>query len=277
MINRSQLNFHETFQPEANYITSILELAAENYLGTKFQISEMTGIPTGAHKGKVLPSLKYAAYMGLIRYTYDKGSGCYLLNLTELGNEIFAQDKYLQEELTKWICHYNLSRPEKGAAQWAYIVHRAHCGFLQSVSSELLLQKANQEFGVKIPFKEMFSVVKLSYTEGVFAPLHFVEWTDKLEFEEHIESPELVYAYGYALLNSWDDMFPEKEEITMNEVVEKIGIGRVFGFPPDEINCVLDSLANEGVIAINRQLFPATILRIAKTDEMISNLYSRLL
>jgi hypothetical protein len=53
MINRSQLKFHETFQPELNYISRILGLAAEGYKGSKFDISECTGIPTGNQKGKV--------------------------------------------------------------------------------------------------------------------------------------------------------------------------------------------------------------------------------
>ena len=92
MINRSQLKFHETFQPEASYITSILELANINYQGTKYQISDDTGIPTGKQKGKVEPSIKYAAFMDLISYSIDKGE--YSLHLTDLGNEIFVQDKY---------------------------------------------------------------------------------------------------------------------------------------------------------------------------------------
>ena len=275
MINRSQLKFHETFQPEASYITSILELADINYQGTKFQISDQTGIPTGKQKGKVEPSIKYAAFMGLINYRIEKGT--YLLNLTDLGREIFVQDKYLHEDLTKWLCHYGISRPMLGAAQWAYIVHNAHCGYMQSMSSEHVLKKANQEFELNVSFEEMFGVVRRSYTDGFFSSLNYLEWDDTLSFTEHMETPELSYVYGYALLDSWDNLLPSKHEATMTEIEEILGLGKVFGLPPDEVNCVLDSLADEGMVVVNRQLFPASVVRTTETNELISDLYSRLL
>ena len=275
MINRSQLKFHETFQPETSYITSILELADINYQGTKFQISDQTGIPTGKQKGKVEPSIKYAAFMGLINYHNEKGT--YLLNLTDLGREIFVQDKYLHEDLTKWLCHYGISRPMLGAAQWAYIVHDAHCGYMQSMSSEHVLKKANQEFELNISFEEMFGVVRRSYTDGFFSSLNYLEWDDTLSFTEHMETPELTYVYGYALLDSWDNLLPSKHEVTMTEIEEILGLGKVFGLPADEVNCVLDSLADEGMVLVNRQLFPASVVRTTETNGLISDLYSRLL
>ena len=44
MINKSSLEFHETFKPEIPYIAKILKLASENYSGTKYEISDMSGI-----------------------------------------------------------------------------------------------------------------------------------------------------------------------------------------------------------------------------------------
>lgn len=275
MINRSQLKFHETFQPEPSYITSILELAANNYQGTKFQISDHTGIPTGKQKGKVEPSIKYAAFMGLISFSLEKGA--YSLSLTDLGNEVFAQDKYLHEDLTKWLCHYGISRPNFGAAQWAFLVHGAHCGYMQSVSSEHILKKANQEFELSVSFEEMFGVVKRSYTDGFFSSLNYLEWDETLSFVEHMETPELIYVYGFALLDNWDNLLPSKHEITMTEIEEILGLGKVFGLPPDEVNCALDSLSDEGILVVNRQLFPASVVRTAETKELVSDLYSRLL
>ena len=72
MISRSKLKFHETFQPEWTYIARVLELAKDNYCGSKFDISDITGIPTGKQKGKVEPHIKYAQFMGLICYENDK-------------------------------------------------------------------------------------------------------------------------------------------------------------------------------------------------------------
>jgi len=52
MTNKFSLEFHETFKPEAPYISKILKLASENYSGTKYEISGISGIPTGEKKGK---------------------------------------------------------------------------------------------------------------------------------------------------------------------------------------------------------------------------------
>ena len=275
IINRSQLKFHETFQPEVTYIAAILDLAASEFQGTKFEISEYTGIPTGKQKGKVEPSIKYAAFMGLVSYTCEKG--VYSLRLTNLGKEVFEQDKYLHEDLTKWLCHVALSRPKEGAPQWAFLVHEAHCGFTQELSSEHLLRKANAFFDVNISFEEMFGVVRRSYMDGFFSELDYAAWSEALSFSEHMETPELLFVYGYALISNWDILLPSKKEITMGEVEETLGLGKIFGLPLDEINCVLDSLADENILHVNRQLFPATVVRTSEKEEIIANLYSRLL
>ena len=50
MFTKTQVQFHETFQPQAEYISAVLELACNGYSGTKESISEQTGIPTGKQK-----------------------------------------------------------------------------------------------------------------------------------------------------------------------------------------------------------------------------------
>ena len=123
----------------------------------------------------------------------------------------------------------------------------------------------------------MFGVVKRSYMDGFFSSLNYLEWDETLSFTEHMETPELTYVYAYALFDSWDHMLPSRHEITMTEIEEVLGLGKVFGLSPDEVTCVLDSLVDEGLVIVNRQLFPASVVRTAETKELISDLYSRLL
>ena len=52
MIHRSQIKFHETFQPEAGYLAKNLELASNNYSGSKFEISEKQGFQPESKKEK---------------------------------------------------------------------------------------------------------------------------------------------------------------------------------------------------------------------------------
>ncbi len=278
MIDNSNLEFHETFKPELLYIAKILRLAFENFSGTKLEISEYSGIPTGERKGKVVPHIKYAAYMGLIKYTVTKG--VISLRLTPLGAEVLSQDPNLHENITAWICHYGMTKMVDGAPQWAYWVHCAHPSLDMLVTNESLVSQA--KLWCNIPagslWRKVFSVVRGSYTEGCFERLGFVEWdNDCFAFQELSSKQDLIYVYAYALFDSWDRIFPQKHEITMLEVKNCIGFDRIFGFTEDECDFVLDLLYDEGLININRQLYPATIIRTMSTAEIIPQLYSRLL
>lgn len=277
MINRSQLNFHETFQPEAGYLAKILELSSQNYSGSKFEISEETGIPTGKQKGKVEPHIRYAAYMGLIQYKLDKG--VYALSLTPLGEEVYIQDKYLHEDLTKWLCHYHITQSDNGAPQWAFIFNEAHVGFSRELGSVRLNDASNQKWGLEIAYEEAFGVARRSYLDGFFSELELinVDGSGSWTFKDLYEKDELLYVYAYAILNSWESQLPDKSEITVFELTEKLSFGKLFGLNDDSINEVLEMLSDEGILSLNRQLFPMTIIRTADSMSVISDLYSRLL
>ena len=271
MITRSQLTFHETFQPEWIYISKILELGIEEFKGTKFEISEKTGIPTGKTKGKVEPHIKYAAFMGLVEYELNKG--IYSLEATPLGKEIFMQDKYLHENLTHWLCHYALSRETMGAHQWYYVIHEGHTGFSVSNSPEYHLQRANRLFSSDISLNEMFGVVRKAYTDGCFSDLNYLIWGEEVSFVEHFESPELVYAYAYVILDSWNQFEPGRSEIPVSDLNEVFGFNKIFNLNDEEFNNILDSLSSLGLLSINRMLYPATVIRNTSLEHVIPLLF----
>ena len=277
MINRSVLEFHETFQPEMPYIAQILRLAAEGYSGTKFDISQCSGIPTGKQKGKVEPHIRYARFMGLVEYQCEKG--VYSLKLSRLGQEVFTQDPYLHENLTGWLCHCCMTRREAGAPQWSYLIHEAHPGLGEKLRQDRLFQLAETWCDVAPASmqKKVFSVVKGSYTEGCFADLDFLEWDEHLEFHEKTERFELAFVYAYALFDSWERMASDRREITELMLKDGIGFGKIFGFNEEECSYVIDSLRDENLLAVNRQLYPATVIRMADSADIIPQLYSRLL
>lgn len=278
MIHRSQIKFHETFQPEAGYLAKILELASNNYSGSKFEISEKTGIPTGKQKGKVEPHIKYAAFMGLLSYACEKGK--YQISLTDLGREVYVQDPYLHETLTKWLCHYGISRKEYGAPQWSFLIHDGNPGFIQGISPERIMSQASSIFESNVTFDEAFSVLRRSYMNGFFAELHYLtveEDSGEYHFIESYEKDEFLYLYAYAILNNWDARFPDQSEITVLELMEDLSFGKQFGLTDDSVGEVLEKLSEEGIIAINRQLYPATMIRTSTVNQVIPLLYSKLL
>lgn len=271
------LLFHETFQPELTYVSKILALAADDFIGDKYNISEVTGIPTGKEKGKVEPHIKYAKYMGLIDYTYDRG--IYNLSLLPLGQEVWKQDKYLHENITLWLLHYGLSREEYGAPQWTYFVKTANSGFTNDVSTEYFFSNIQKDMGVSLSdATKAFGVVKSSYSDGLFSGLYFAEWDDEhIHFNEKNEQYDMTYLYGYALLDCWDRIFSDKKELSFDQVVEDMSYGKIFGLNSEEIDSVLCSLEEKQIVSINRQLFPVTIVRTIQTQDIIAQIYSQLM
>ena len=278
MYSRSQLQFHETFQPEPGYLAKLLVLASENYVGNKYEISEKTGIPTGKQKGKVEPHIRFSAYMGLINYTCEKGT--YSLSLPPLGDEIYSQDPFLHEQLSKWLCHYNIVRREKGAPQWSFLANEIHPGFIQSISSERIMEQFRKQFDGNLSYEEIFGVMRRSYLEGFFKELDYLnidETNKNLSFHEISARDELMYVYAYAMMDSWEYILPEKTEITLFELLDRLSFGKIFGLAHDTVNELLDDMSGEGIISVNRQLFPTTIIKTTSSNELIAQLYSRLL
>ena len=68
---QSNLNFHQTFKPEIQYISSILSISDGSTSYEIKDISNLTGIPNGKSSGKVEPHILYSYYMGLIDYIKD--------------------------------------------------------------------------------------------------------------------------------------------------------------------------------------------------------------
>ena len=270
------LFFHETFQPELGYISKLLELGAEKFSGDKYKISEITGIPTGKEKGKVEPHIRYARYMGLIEYSVTRG--LYDLSLTRIGEEVLRQDKYLHEALTLWLLHYFISRREQGAPQWGFLVHKANKGFAAELTSEFFSSMAQKEFDLSsTEITKAFGVVKNSYMSGCFSNIYYLDWNERIVFEEQREQIEFEYLYAYALIDSWNYMFPEKKELTLLEVLDDLSFGKVFGLNDEDVDSVLSTLEERRIISINRQLFPITIVRTMGIEEIIGLIYSVLM
>ena len=100
MNKKVDVSFHGTFPPTLRYISEIVKLASQNFSGTKEEISEITGIPTGEKTGKVVPHIKYAKFMNLITSS-DIENGKFNLELTDLGQLIYQEDKFFIDKISK--------------------------------------------------------------------------------------------------------------------------------------------------------------------------------
>ena len=263
-----KVNFHKTFPPQASYISKILELANSNYSGTKEEISRDTGIPTGKTSGKVVPHILYAEYMGLISYNLDKG--VYSLNLTELGERVFDEDKYLYEDITKLICHFNICDQKQGALLWSFLYFNISLLPNDILQMNTLKKKMQDHFQQTVDF----DAVKKSYTDGFWSNCELITFSDGLSFQESYFDESMKYMYAYTLFDSWDNYLGDLQEITADQIVNELKWNKRFGLDDDEMIVALESLENEGYLRLNKQLIPYTVIRISDKSDALANLYS---
>lgn len=269
-IKRDDVEFHKTFQPTDLYITKIMKLAEAKYTGMKEDISSITGIPTGKNSGKVIPHIRYAAFMGLI--DYEKEGSVYKLSLTQLGEIVLKEDKYLFESVTKWLCHYFISDVNDGAYLFSFLYKYLPFQLDSSISKELIERKVKEVFQHDYDM----GIVKRTYTDGFFETLGVLDWDDLLIINSLYYKNELKYVYVYTLLYSWEKNFPDERELTVDCISDELYWSNRFGFDKMETLNVLDELEILNAVKINKQLHPCTVIKLAKSEDYISKLYSEL-
>lgn len=266
--NTLNFHFHETFSPQLVYLSELLELASNKYTGDKNEISNLTGIPTGQSSGKVIPHIKYLAYMKLITYSISKNK--INLELTDLGKVIYKEDKYLLQDLTKMILHYNISSVINGAPQWCFMFRQFHYESYMPIQINSIENNGLNKFGKNIeigPIKTLYGV------GGDFNSISYIDIKSKeVEFKNSYPLYEYVNCYAYTLLKDWEDLMSE-DEITINDITYKLKWNKGFGFDYETTMEVLDDISSKGYIKLNKQLNPVTIIRKCKSNDIINKLY----
>ena len=264
------VNFHKTFSPQDSYITKILELAKANFIGSKEEISEETGIPTGKTSGKVVPHILYTQYMGLTTHPLSKGK--YTLELTDLGKTVLENDKYLFEDITRLICHYNICDEEIGAYLWSFIYSRLPLMLDETMSDEAMKKKFNDFFMVKTDL----GALRKSYSDdGFFALLDLLDFSDGIRIKSSYYKDERLYVYAYTLFSSWNREYLETQEITADQIID-MKWNKRFGFDEDEMLFAFEQMERKQLIRLNKQLIPYTVIRNADTADVLPHLYELL-
>lgn len=263
-------NFHNKMPLQLPYIATILDLAQHHIVGTKEEISIKSGIPTGEGSGKVLSHIEFAKSMGLIDYIKEKGK--FSLFPTKLGNYIYEQDPYLLENVTKMMCNYWLTDKEIGIPQWYYFMREGSTILNTGIDTSLLEKRIQQNFETPL----YMSVVYSTYGPDCFQDLDVIEYNKvqkKVTFKEGSCNITYKYVYAYTLLKSWEVQFQDYREITIDQIIEELKWNKPFGFSYDEILSVLEELAIDNIVSLNKQLTPITIIKIKEADELLSHLY----
>ncbi|MFD1861478.1 DUF4007 family protein [Planococcus chinensis] len=270
-----QLNFHQTFAPETEALAQLLRVASSNheYL-SKEELSSLTMIPTGEKSGKVVPHIYYSKAMGLV--DFDKKDNKYSLSLTALGDVIYQEDPFLTEDLSKIICHYEMSNKYAPTLLWSYLFNQYIPVSGDAFSQNSFSNAVTREFDSS---KVNLSPLRSFYTaERSFASLNFLS----IENDEFIISAHPInrvyrFVYAYFLLKNWEIHLPTQSEITFTELTDTLGFGNPFVWNEHTVMEVLELLQDQGVIVVNRQLSPITIIKQVSSDYCLSKLYNFLI
>lgn len=294
---RYSINFHGTFLPDLINISRLLEIADNYDYITKEEIFELTGIPTGEFTGKVEPHIKYAQYMTLIdfskesfrRYNEDDGKKTtitkYLLKKTLLGEKVFFEDGYFQEDISKLLCHYFLTSKYFGAKMWFEIFRKLPTYLGNEIPGEYLNIEINKIFNLN-------KDIKLGAFNGTYnndsslALLNLLtiqEGEDRSNrsnnyiFNKHHYNEEFLFVYTYTLLKDLLSIDSTRKEFTIDEIINDIMWNRAFVWDEDQAMDTLNRIEEKGLIKINKQLNPVTIILNTTEEELVNKLYSMIL
>lgn len=258
------VNFHQTFPPTPAYIGRILSVANGEKRSAR-EVSDLTGIPQGESSGKVVPHLKYAAYMGLIEPDVT------VPTLTPLGEVVLEEDMSCSEELTQWLLHSNLSSCT-GAPMWHFFVRDLLHNNRDGISTEYLASQMQYKFG-----NAKYAPVITTYNEfSAFDYIEVEKSSGSIKLIPQRVQREMLYVYGYEMLREWEIVYPETPEITADELGH-LACSTCLGLTENHWFEVLEQLATKGVCRINKQLSPFTVVRLTNSESLVSKLYSLLI
>lgn len=258
------VNFHQTFPPTPAYIGRILSIANGTKMSAR-EISDLTGIPQGESSGKVVPHLKYAAYMGLLEPDVS------VPTLTRLGEVIREEDRACCEELTQWILHANLSSCT-GAPMWNFFVRNLLHRNRDGISKDYLTNQMQARFGTS-----KYTPVITTYSElSSICYLCTDKNSETISIVPQRIQREFLFLYGYELMREWSSMYPGNPEITSDEL-NTLACSTCMGLTENQWFEVLEQLSSYGICRINKQLSPYTVVRLSIEQTLIEKLYSLLL
>ena len=266
------INFHQTFKPEKHYISAIIEIAEDHAFKSVKEISQITGIPTGTSSGKVEPHIQYAAFMGLI--TYEKKDGEYSLKRTDIGEIVYVEDPGLQENLTILLCHCMMQREKAGALMWSSVFRKVMPRYKTGIKKNMLLMELNSVLEGNVTVKNLAPFYG-SYDSFFDSLGILMDDGDTVEVSALAYDRDFIYLYAYVLFEYWAERYPDHDEITSDELKD-LNFGIVFGWDTQEEYNVLESLSDKGLIRMNRQLMPYTVLKLVESEDLAGKLFNEL-
>ncbi len=255
------LTFHQTFSLDCENLAKVLSVVVEDPDTTNLRISEQTGIGIGKNErqGKVQPMIDYATFAGLINTATVNGKRRFAL--TDVGQIVFQEDKWLKKPATQWVLHYHLSREGSEAEAWTFFVHEflpLH-GEFDRPSVEKALER-------KFPTVKVKSinpgVLLTSYTDSnSLGRIRLVKEQSKRQYLRGQTYFPNMHIVAYILAELWDAKHQGQLMVDPSILLEQGHLASTMNLSGSEVQQCLNEMTTLGIIAQMRETTPYQVLR----------------
>jgi len=263
-VKKMDLSFHQNFRLERNNIAKILKCIKDNPTITNVEIYEATGIGIGKdpQHGKVLPTILYSLYGGLIMK--EQVDGQRHLKLSDVGEIVFDNDSYLRKRVSHWVMHYHLSRMDSDAEAWAFFIHE----FLQhhgSFTRKELEAALAEKFEGKATVKSINPGVLLSCyidEENALGKLRLLRERKRGEYFRATPNIPNAYLVGYLLAEIWDRQHPTSTTVSSASLLKTGHLAPTLGVDEVSLQEQLDEMTALGIIEQMRAVAPFQVVKL---------------
>jgi len=274
---RLPINFHQTFIPERQYISSLLHFVATGQAGTDQDISEQTGIPVGKSSGKVPSIISYCSGMGLIKVQRMAGSGVKAFSFTPFGRAVLLEDSTLSEELSQWIAHLHLCRQNGGAEIWYHTFNKGYDVLGLEFTEPDLTDFLDRNCGKRN--KSPIGPLIRTYEEPAAFQIANVLTRKNGDLLKRSPAPLLSgFRNGYSalLLSLWEDNFSDHRQVTTTDLESTVHWQSIGGWNQRQNETILEMLQDAGAIKIDKQMKPWVLSRLTNAKKFWTAIYDGL-
>ena len=257
------LNFHQTFKPESEYISRLLSIGELS--ATKEELSHRFGIPTGKSSGKVEVSLLYAQAARLINFS--KESGVYHICRTALGSKLYDIDSFFENQTTELLFHFMYCSFQAELVLWRalFIDYRAISPTLDIQDFQDFASRKFQAHNVKTA-----PLIGTYISEDPLVGLDLLIRIDSntCQFGNVDILTSSVEYYALFVFFELLAIDPSREEFTLSELIDN-GFNRIFGWDKTQMREVLELIEREGFAILNKQFDDYHIRMNTSIDHLI--------
>lgn len=275
------LNFPQTFLPDRRYLAILLAQVKAGLAGTKEEISQKTGIPTGQNTGKVLPMLFYAYCSDLI--ALEKAGTTFDTKLTPLGELVSKEDPYFKADFTLLLIHLKLSQANivPRAVAWHYLFARLKREIGVKFTVQDYCEGLEKDFGKLNYIRPLCRLVCRSYEkQNFFGPTALVSATENAEHYCHERMPsdnEYWPLYTYFIYSQWEQHFFENQQLEWLEFDRVTYFSTLLSWPYEHVLNFLQKRAASGWFQLDLMSGAPVIARRRNLEDALCALYSELI